>query len=320
MNMPKYVDSKEVTPPNYHSEYYRTTNELNAEGWHDCLIKRAYLFENIEQISKETDAEKRNSIYQNEICMMSGSDDLETAFKRMNPSPSAEEYFSAYKAKSKQESDAILDLASETDFKSEVMDDLLLEVELDSKPETATVSEIRAAIKAQKIDFGMFKFMPYTESLTSTKEIISFQKLNGNYFKPQDDGFHTNENLANYCHIAVIDISLPDKVLKKDFELWLAHARSLVSKPAKKPTMRADLFTSWHKKKILQYMDVYVWHKLHGMSVTAEVFSEILFHNDHLEDKVDAFKTTVRLAKESLSTSGIASLNAEIQRKSQQGE
>lgn len=121
----------------------------------------------------------------------------------------------------------------------------------------------------------------YIESIAPAWEV--HQKLNPTYSK--------SEKLAQFT--VTVDLMAPDYLLKSLFENWLKNIRKSTQIINAEANFDQAKFVSWHKKRLLPYLDLKAWAKLSGVRIPNKTYCEVLFVDDASSKSETDIKRTV---------------------------
>ena len=100
------------------------------------------------------------------------------------------------------------------------------------------------------------------------------------YLAHMQEGESYAEHTGGFT-FAQIDIVASDEQLIEDFKQWLKDTRSLVKIEARPKTFTETDAENWHKKRILPYIDLTIWAKLKGISITHQEIGIVLFPDEY---------------------------------------
>ena len=85
----------------------------------------------------------------------------------------------------------------------------------------------------------------------------------------------------------------PDSMIIEDFKQWLKGARSVFNMPTKNLFSDANM-ASWARNQILAFIDLNIWARYEGVTITDAVMGNTLFPDEIDIDATERIRKTIR--------------------------
>lgn len=109
--------------------------------------------------------------------------------------------------------------------------------------------------------------------------------------------------LQEFLPVAV-DMQLPDELIIEDFKIWLKNTREKIEPFQRTKRAIKQDFDLWVRSSVLQYIDLSIWGKIEGVSISSRIMAAAIFpFGEGGEDRIR--KTTAPIANDLLSNGWI---------------
>lgn len=93
---------------------------------------------------------------------------------------------------------------------------------------------------------------------------------------------HREANAAQDSYCIEVDLGASDKHLVDEFKAWLKQIRKDAGVPQIPKQYGSDNFADWHEKRLLPYLDLTLWARLHGGGINLSALGDALFPDEAL--------------------------------------